>query len=574
MLVELRITNFAIIESLHLEFNPGLVILTGETGAGKSIIMGALEMLLGARVDMSTLRQGSDYASVEAVFRIPPSIKDSLLQRLKDEELLDGTDYISLTREMRADRPNIARVNGHRASVALLVELGESLVDIHGQSEHLSLMKVTQHLGLLDRYAGATGLLGEYQETYRELRGTQNELIRLRQIDQEAEQRKDLLSFQVEEIELAGLQEGEENQLIERRNRLMNAEKLSDLSQKVLAVLDDAPGNQPTIIDMLGQIMGSVEDLSKIDPSLEDLIGKTAGLNDSLFELGKELRSYQENLEFDSQELEKVQERLVLIQDMKRKYGQTIQDILAYQDRANSELEEITTRSDRIEELLSAETHLMSELGQRGQALSEARHGGARQLATELEVQLNDLKMAGARFEVDFKEVEDPEGVLNKSNQRVKFYPDGLEKIEFLVETNPGEGLKALAKTASGGETSRLMLALKNVLAQADQISTLVFDEIDQGIGGRIGAVVGEKLYRLTSEHQVICITHLPQLAGFGKQHFQVAKSLIDGRTAIQVHEIQGEDRLVELATMLGGPSEKNLESARELMAYVAERIN
>jgi DNA repair protein RecN (Recombination protein N) len=574
MLVELRITNFAIIESLHLEFNPGLVILTGETGAGKSIIMGALEMLLGARVDMSTLRQGSDYASVEAVFRIPPSIKDSLLQRLKDEELLDGTDYISLTREMRADRPNIARVNGHRASVALLVELGESLVDIHGQSEHLSLMKVTQHLGLLDRYAGATGLLGEYQETYRELRGTQNELIRLRQIDQEAEQRKDLLSFQVEEIELAGLQEGEENQLIERRNRLMNAEKLSDLSLKVLAVLDDAPGNQPTIIDMVGQIMGSVEDLSKIDPSLEDLIGKTAGLNDSLFELGKELRSYQENLEFDSQELEKVQERLVLIQDMKRKYGQTIQDILAYQDRANSELEEITTRSDRIEELLSAETHLMSELGQRGQALSEARHGGARQLATELEVQLNDLKMAGARFEVDFKEVEDPEGVLNKSNQRVKFYPDGLEKIEFLVETNPGEGLKALAKTASGGETSRLMLALKNVLAQADQISTLVFDEIDQGIGGRIGAVVGEKLYRLTSEHQVICITHLPQLAGFGKQHFQVAKSLIDGRTAIQVHEIQGEDRLVELATMLGGPSEKNLESARELMAYVAERIN
>lgn len=574
MLVELRITNFAIIESLHLEFKPGLVILTGETGAGKSIIMGALEMLLGARVDMSTLRQGSDIASVEAIFKIPPSIKDSLLQRLKDEELLDGTEYISLTREMRADRPNIARVNGHRASVALLVELGESLVDIHGQSEHLSLMKVSQHLGLLDRYANATVLLGEYQETYRELKQTQTELIRLRQIDQEAEQRKDLLSFQVEEIELGGLQEGEEDQLVEHRNRLMNAEKLSDLSQKILAVLDDAPGNQPTILDMVGQIMGTVEDLTKIDSSLEDLIGKTAGLNDSLFELGKELRFYQENLEYDSRELEKVQERLVLIQDMKRKYGQSIQDILAYRDRAKSELEEIITRSDRIEELLTAETHLISKLGQSGQVLTEARQIGAQQLANELVVQLDDLKMAGARFEVDFKEVEDPDGVLNKSGQRVKFYIDGLEKIEFLVETNPGEGLKALAKTASGGETSRLMLALKNVLAQADQISTLVFDEIDQGIGGRIGAVVGEKLYRLTPEHQVICITHLPQLAGFGQQHFQVVKSLVDGRTAIQVLEIQGEDRVEELATMLGGPSEKNLASARELMAYIAERIN
>jgi DNA repair protein RecN (Recombination protein N) len=573
MLVELRITNFAIIESLQLEFDPGLVILTGETGAGKSIIMGALEMLLGARVDMSTLRQGSDYASVEAVFKIPSTIKADLLQRLKDEDLLDGTEFICLTREMRADRPNIARVNGHRASVALLVDLGESLVDIHGQSEHLSLMKVNQHVGLLDRYSNATEILGSYQETYGKLQQTQRELIRLKELDQEAEERKDLISFQIEEIDLAGLEEGEEDDLIEHRNRLMNAEKLSEISQKILAVLDDSPGNQPTILDLVGQVMGSMEQLSKIDPTLEDLTGKTTGLSDSFFELGKDLRSYQENLEFDSRELEKVQERLVLIQDLKRKYGSEIAEIIAYRDRARAELEDITTRNDRIEELGSAERNLKMELGTHGQALTEARKDGARRLATELEDQLNDLKMAGARFEVDFKEEEDHAGVLNKNDQRVKYHPDGLERIEFLVETNPGEGLKALAKTASGGETSRLMLALKNVLAQADQISTLVFDEIDQGIGGRIGAVVGEKLYRLTSEHQVICITHLPQLAGFGQQHFQVIKSLIDGRTSIQVIEIQGEDRVEELATMLGGPSEKNLASARELMAYVSDRI-
>jgi DNA repair protein RecN (Recombination protein N) len=574
MLVELYIKNFAIIDSLHLEFNPGLVILTGETGAGKSIIMGALEMLLGSRVDMSVLRQGSDFASVEAVFKIPANIKENLLKRLKEEEILDGSEFLTLTREMRADRPNIARVNGHRTNVGLLVELGESLVDIHGQSEHLSLMKISQHLGLLDRYANTSGLLAAFQETYRELQETQSELAKLKQIDLEADQRRELLSFQIEEIELAGLQIGEEERLAERRNQLMNAEKLSDLSHKILVVLDDAPGNQPTVMDMVGEIVQSAEDLSKIDPSLEDLTGKTAGLNDSLFELGKELRSYLEDLEFDSEELDETQERLILIQDLKRKYGQDISEIYAYQDQAKKELEEITGRSTRIEELSIIEGDLLEELGQQGQILTQARQEGSRQLADELEDQLDDLKMPGARFEVAFKVEEDPAGVLNGSGQRVKYYPDGLEKIEFLVEANPGEGLKALAKTASGGETSRLMLALKNVLAQADHISTLVFDEIDQGIGGRIGAVVGEKLYQLTPDHQVICITHLPQLAGFGQQHFQVVKSLVEGRTTIQVLEIQGEERVEELATMLGGPSEKNLASARELIAYINEKIS
>jgi DNA repair protein RecN (Recombination protein N) len=237
-------------------------------------------------------------------------------------------------------------------------------------------------------------------------------------------------------------------------------------------------------------------------------------------------------------------------------------------------LGEITGRSERIEELQVVQAKLKEALGQRGQALTLARKQGSRKLAEELEVQLNDLKMAGARFEVAFQQEQDPDGVQIGNGKSVKFYPEGLEKVEFLVETNPGEGLKPLAKTASGGETARLMLAIKNVLAQADHISTLIFDEIDQGIGGRIGAVVGEKLYRLTPEHQVICITHLPQLAGFGQQHFQVEKSLVDGRTNILVKEIQGEERVAELATMLGGPSEKNRDSARELMAYINEKIS
>ncbi len=573
MLVELRIKNFAIINALNLEFDPGLVILTGETGAGKSIIMGALDMLLGQRVDMSTLRKGSEFASVEAVFRIPENVRDPVIKLLKQEELLDGTEFLTLTRELRKDKRNIARVNGHRTNAAVLVELGQYLVDIHGQSEHLSLMRVNQHLELLDRFSGTTGQLNDYQKVYQQLKEIHNTLARLRQSDLEADQKKELLSFQVEEIGLAAPLEGEQEPLIELRNRLVNAEKLADLGQNILILLDDAPSHQPTVMDLVGQIVSSMEVLSKTDPALENQNQRTAELSDGLFELGNGLRSYLDTLEFDANELEKTQDRLALLHELKRKYGETIPDILNYMEDARQQLEEITGRSTRIGELEEIEGSLLLELGILGQKLTQGRKAGAQRLASELEKQLDDLKMAGSRFEVSFVETESDSGVPVEDGKRLEFYPDGLEKVEFLIETNPGEGLKALAKTASGGETARLMLAIKNVLAKADHISTLVFDEIDQGIGGRIGAVVGEKLYRLTPEHQVICITHLPQLAGFGQQHFQVLKGMADGRTSIRVQEINGEERVKELATMLGGPSEKNLESARELMDYISKVI-
>lgn len=574
MLLELRIRNFAIIDALHLEFDPGFVILTGETGAGKSIIMGALDMLLGLRVDMGTLRKGSDFASVEAVFKIPDHIKEPVLKLLEKEEILDGNEYLTLTRELRKDKRNTARVNGHRTNVAVLVELGEYLVDIHGQSEHLSLMRVKQHLGLLDRFAGTTGLLNAYTEVYDQLKIIQSDLAKLKQSDLEAEQRVELLAFQVDEIEKAGLEVGEEEPLIERRNRLVNAEKLADLSQKVLILLDDAPGHQPTIMDLLGQMTGSVKELSKTDPALEGLNQRTGALNDSLFDIAKDLRSYLDNLEFDPGELEKVQDRLELIHSLKRKYGENIPDVLAFRERSQNELTEISNRSTSIQELEEIETKFFGELYERGSALTEGRKKGAVKLASELEIQLDDLKMSGSRFEASFLRTEDPAGIPTGGGRKISFYRDGLEKIEFLIETNPGEGLKPLVKTASGGETARLMLAIKNVLAKADQIPTLVFDEIDQGIGGRIGAVVGEKLYRLTPEHQVICITHLPQLAGFGQQHYQVLKSVSGGRTTIEVREIHGEERVEELATMLGGASEKNLASARDLLDYVSGVIS
>jgi len=569
MLRELRIENFAIIHELDLVFEPGLIVLTGETGAGKSIIMGALDMLLGQRVDMTHLRTGSERATVEAVFRIPDAVREPITSLLSAEDVFDDQEYVTLTRELRRDRRNVARVNGHRANVSLLVQLGEYLIDIHGQSDHLSLMRVNQHLGLLDRYANLQEERSEFQSTYDRLRQVREEMQRLNKMDREAAQRTELLQFQVEEIEAAQLVKGEDEKLAEQAQRLANAEKLAERSQEALMLLEDAPPTQPTVSDLIGQIVDISTSLAKMDPALkamnEDLQDMAAGLEDWTLEL----RSYLDTLEFDPDELEHVEERLALIRDLKRKYGETIPEIKAHAEQAREELTTISNRSDRITALSREEESLLKELGQQGRTLSRERHTAAKQLEEGLEEELDDLRMAQARFQVQFRQVEDPEGVESAAGHRVKFTRSGLDEVEFLIETNPGEGLKPLAKVASGGETARLMLAIKNVLAKADNIATLVFDEIDQGIGGRIGAVVGEKLRRLTRGHQVICITHLPQLASFAHQHYQVAKKVEGERTAIIVGEMTGKDRLQELAEMLGGVSDHNLQSAQELLESV-----
>ncbi|MFO7943709.1 MAG: DNA repair protein RecN [Anaerolineales bacterium] len=573
MLSELHIKNFAIIQELDLLFDPGLIVLTGETGAGKSIIMGALDMLLGKRVDMTNLRSGSERAAVEAVFHIPEAVREPIHSLLNKEDMLDDPEYVTLSRELRRDRRNVARVNGHRANVGLLVRLGEQLVDIHGQSDHLSLLRVNQHLKLLDRYAGNEDEFASYQDAYQKLKGIRSEVKRLRELDREAEKRLELLEFQVDEIQAANLVRGEDEELSRRLKRLANAEKLVERCQEALMLLEDAPPSQPTITDLFGQFLDAVTAMVKSDPSLEELAERTKDVSDGLEELNLELRSYLDSLEFDPQELERVEERLALIRDLKRKYGETIPAVLDHADQSKLELETITDRSERIAELEKQQSQVLQDLAEKGKQLSTNRKEAAERLEGELEGELEDLRMAESRFRVAFRQTSDPQGVLIGPDKRVKFTANGLEEVEFLIETNPGEGFKPLAKIASGGEMARLMLAIKHVLAKADRISTLVFDEIDQGIGGRIGAVVGEKLRRLTGGHQVICITHLPQLASFGQQHYQVSKQVVDQRTLIHVHVIKGEERLRELAQMLGGVSEHTLQSAKELLHAVDSKV-
>lgn len=569
MLIELRIENFAIIDQLALQFTGGLVTVTGETGAGKSIIMDALETLLGGRADNTHIRTGADQARIEATFRITDSIRAPLHAILRREELLDDPDTLILGREIRRGNRNVARINGRSVGVTLMREVGEYLVDIHGQSEHLSLLRVRQHLELLDRYADVADLLEPYQGTYKQLVSARQELEELRRSERDAARRIDLLSYQINEIEAANLKPEEDQELKEEHNRLANAEGLATLSQESLQLLDESSPDTPNITDLLGSVVSALEDLAQIDPSQGELYQNATQISESIAELSNHLRNYQESIEFNPKRLALVEDRISLIGNLKRKYGETIEEVLAFRDKAQGELDTITNAGDRILELEADEHRLLKVLSEQGLVLSEKRHAAAARLQRALEAELDDLRMAGARFQVDFQQRPDPEGVPLPGGERIAFDAHGLERVEFLIETNPGEGLKPLVKIASGGETSRFMLALKNVLARADHIPTLVFDEIDQGIGGRVGTVVGQKLWMLAAQHQVLCITHLPQLAAYGHQHFQVEKIIEGQRTITRVVPMQGDDRLHELAQMLGEVSEGTLRSAQELMDSV-----
>jgi DNA repair protein RecN (Recombination protein N) len=573
MLTELHIENFAIIERLDVQLKPGLVTFTGETGAGKSIIIDAVETILGGRAEAIQVRTGVERASVEGVFRIPPSSREAIHQILEREELLDDPDYITLGREVRLNGRNVARVNGRSVSAALLRELGEYLVDVHGQSEHLSLLRVGQHLGLLDRYASTMpgsqlpAALNTYRQTYQRLQQVQRELEEIRQAERDAARRADMLTYQIHEIESARLQPGEEERLREERNRLANAEGLTTAAQQALIALDEGSVESPAATDLLGRVSDAIAALARLDPSQAALSEAAQAIFESVSDLARTLRSYLEGIEFNPRRLDQVEDRLSLIHNLKRKYGDSIGEVLKFAKNAQHQLDQITHSAERMEELENEKKTLLARLGQQGESLSSQRQAAAQTLEEAIEAELNDLQMSGARFKVDFQRQPDPRGGILASGEQVACYPNGLERIEFLIAPNPGEGFKPLAKIASGGETSRLMLALKNVLVQADHIPTLIFDEIDQGIGGRVGTVVGQKLWQLGRQHQVLCISHLPQLAAFGEQHFHVEKLVQDNRTQTRLKLLQGEDRLVELAQMLGGVSQGTLQSAGELLA-------
>jgi DNA repair protein RecN (Recombination protein N) len=574
MLEELRISNFAIIDELNLRFEPGLVILTGETGAGKSILVDALEALIGGKADTATIRSGADKAIIEGDFVIPANLRLPILEILQREELDEDSEHLSLCREIRSNGRHIARVNGRVVNLGLLREIGEYLVDIHGQSEHLSLLKVNQHLHLLDNYAKNNDLQAAYQKIYRQLMEVRRERDHLRQIEQEAARRLDMLQYQISEIENAHLKPGEEDALTAERNRLANAENLAILVQQSILILDEGTPEHPSLLEQMGEVVHNLVNLIRYDDSQKSLLETAEGIFDQLTELVRALRIYGEEIEYNPKRLDLIEERLNLIQSLKRKYGDSLQAILSYAQNARRQLEEITSAADRLEHLNRTELELLKELKEIAIELSDNRRQHSQALAQAIETELAQLNMEKARFQVQINYLEAEDGLPLEDGRKVVFTSNGIDHVEFFIAPNPGEGFKPLVKIASGGETSRLMLALKGVLAAADDVPCLIFDEIDQGIGGRVGTVVGEKLWNLARRHQVFCVTHLPQLAAFGDQHLLVRKKIVGDRTVTEVQTLSGEQRVQELAQMMGNLNPATLQSARELLQFVREKVS
>ncbi len=596
MLRELHIKDFAIIDELHLALEPGFNILTGETGAGKSILIDAVALLLGGRADTSAIRRGAQRGRIEGLFLLSPEQQRQLFPVLEREGLEgESPETLWLSRELRDSGRTIARVNGSVVSLGLMREVAEGLVDIHGQSEHLSLLRVREHLNLLDRFAGLEELRAGVSAKVRELQSVRRELHELQQSEQERMQRVDLLRFQIEEIEAANLKPGEEEELEGELVRLANAEQLASLASNVLALLEEGGEELPPVFDILGQARKDMINLSRIDASLTAQDQTLEEVIYQLEDLTRTIRSYLVDIEFNPKRLTWVQNRLALLHQLERKYGEDLHAVLSHAKMASAELETLEHSDERIAELQEVERHLMDDTAGLSLQLSERRRQAAVTLSAGVESELNDLRMRGARFGVRFEWAETAEGLpleppvpsgatatgegvafeAEESVSRVAFDPTGIDRLEFLIEPNVGEGLKPITRIASGGEMARLMLALKTVLSRADHTSTLIFDEIDQGIGGRIGAVVGAKLWRLTSSgpeegavrHQVLCITHMPQLAGFGDVHFQVQKQVVDERTLTRTVRLSEEDRVAELALMLGTHGEAAEQGALELLS-------
>jgi DNA repair protein RecN (Recombination protein N) len=574
VLSELTIEEFAIIERLDLRFGSGFNVLTGETGAGKSIIIDAVSMVLGGRADVDLIRSGADQATIEGTFLLDEEAQ-AIINPLLKQDSLEGDDpaVLVLAREIRREGRNICRVNGRAVSLRVLREIGQNLVDIHGQTEHLSLMRVREHVDLLDRYGELWSLRDQLTALVRQLRVVRRELADLRRDERELARRVDLLQYRVSEIEAARLEPGEVEELTQERNRLANAEQLRELADEAYRALYGGDEEQASVVDLLQMSVRTLAGLARLDPATTSLGEATETLTYQLEDLAASLRDYRDRIEFSPRRLNQVEERLALIHGLQRKYGDTIEEILAFADRARHELETIGRSEERTAELEAEEDHLLREIGRLGQELSARRREAGDRLALGIEAELEELSMARARFGVDLAWREDAEGAY-VDGQRVAFDLTGLDRVEFLVAPNVGEPLKPLVRIASGGETSRLMLALKTVLAQADRTPTLIFDEIDAGIGGRVGAVVGQKLWGLTvgdggkvRNHQVLCVTHLPQLACYGDLHFRVRKDVAGDRTVTGVDGLQGMDREQEIAGMLGALTDRTLASAREMLA-------
>ena len=566
MLTELSVENFALVERLRLRFGPGLNLLTGETGAGKSILLDALGMVLGERTGAEAVRHGADRARVEAAFTVDES--DARIREALEAAGVETEDgLLLLGRELSSGGKSAARINGRPATVATLKAVGDALVDIHGQHAHQSLLAVERHADILDAWCGPD--MGSVKASVAEAAGraqaASRELTSLQQDARERARTLDLLAFQRDEIDTASPTPAEEEELIAERIRLSSAEKLFGAASGAYAALHGGTGGSGRgkaveatgggALDGLTTAVAEIEFASRLDDRLAPLL---ESLQNALYvadDAAREVRTYRDSVEFNPDRLEEIETRLDILKTLKRKYGDTIAEVLRYRAEIGERLDTLENAEERIAALTGEVEATRAELAKRAAKLTQARKKAAKPFAQAIMRELADLAMTATRFDVAIEPKAEPTA-------------KGADDVEFLISPNPGEPLKPLAKIASGGEISRVMLAMKSVLSRTMATPTLIFDEIDSGIGGRTGTVLADKLAALSDASQILCITHLPQIAAKGATHFFIEKHTEKGRTTVAVVPLSHEQRVEEIARMLGGSRTATvLEHARELLS-------
>ena len=554
MLEHLHIRNVALIKESEISFGDGLNILTGETGAGKSMIIDSLQFALGGRAGKDFLRHGEKQAAVEALFSVQ---SQALTEKLAENGIApeeDGT--LLITRTLSEAGKSVCRINGSTVTVGMLKEIAEDMIDIYGQHEHQSLLNPVKHIRLLDRFCGAGfgEAMEEYKNSRQRLKDLEKQLAILIGDESQREQRMDMLLFQKEEIEAAELREGEEDALLEQKKRLSSMERLIRLTGESVTLLYDGDDRAPSACDQLGDALAKLQEAAEYDAALSPLADALADGYAAVEDCARELKREAEEQEADPEELERIEERLQLFYKLKRKYGGSIEAVLEFYEKAVQELDFLSNSSEKAAELSAKKAEEEKRLSALAETLTARRRATAEQVEEQIETALHDMEMKHARFHIQIEEKAD-------------WGADGKDKVEFLISANAGEPLKPLAKIASGGEMSRVMLALKTVLVDADEIGTFIFDEIDTGVSGRTARRVGEKMRFLGGKRQLLCITHLPQIAAMADNHFLIEKESDAGETVTRVTALDEEGAVREVARLMNDVTETTLAAARELLA-------
>ncbi|MEK3703460.1 DNA repair protein RecN [Paenibacillus sp. FSL R7-0198] len=564
MLVTLSIRNLAVVEEVDVVFHPGFHVLSGETGAGKSIIIDALGLIAGGRSSADLIRYGCEKAEMEALFEMEQSHPVWLtLEKLGIH--CEPEEHLVIRRELNTQGKSTSRINGQLVNLTMLREVGEKLINIHGQHEHQSLLRAESHLGLLDTYGSE--VIGpvkvKYQERYSKFITAEKELRALQESSQRAYQLLDMYRFQLEEIAAASLTRGEDELLGEERVKLSHSEKMMDSVAGAYDLLSGQRG-----LEAVSIALSRIEDISGYDskglqPIVEQLQSAFYQLEDATFQL----RDYREKIEFNPARLEEVEQRLNLISGLRRKYGDSVELILSYYDQISHETDQLENKDERLEKLRAERDKMLNLVMESAEELSKVRKQCAEELAAQVESELKDLQMERTTLRVQITPFEDPKGI-EWNGRRIRLNRQGADNAEFLISPNPGEPLRPLGKIASGGELSRMMLAMKSIFARHDRIPVLIFDEVDTGVSGRAAQSIAEKLFRLSSTCQVFSITHLPQVACMADHQYLIEKHVYDGRTMTQVESLSDEGRVKELARMLGGVeiTEKTLHHAQEML--------